>query len=77
MAQIEEPEDLAVLRLSTFVDKLSGHREDICNIWSLLLVVAEGHTIWDITERLFTARGCYSLLWATKFTTFEKFQCLT
>ena len=36
-------------------------------------VMAEGHSIWKVTEWLFVTRGCHSLLWL-KVTTFEKWQ---
>ena len=45
----------------------------ICDLWPPQFVVVKGHNIFEVTKRLFTARGHYSLLWP-KAKTSEKSQ---
>ena len=47
------------------------HKTFVCNRKGSQIVVAKGHIILEVTERLFVTRGHYNLLWS-KATTFEK-----
>ena len=59
----------------------NGWRSQITSLWlhecyglePEWAVMAEGHSIWKVTEWLFVTRACHSLLWL-KVTTFEKWQ---
>ena len=48
-----------------------NHKQIICGLRPPQFVVAEGHNIFEVTERLFAALGRHSSLWP-KATTFEK-----
>ena len=50
-----------------------GHKVTICDLWSQQFIVAEGHNILEVTERLFMVKEFHSSLWL-KGTTFEMLQ---
>ena len=50
-----------------------GHNVAICSLWSQQFIVAEGHNILEVTERLFMVKEFHSSLWL-KGTTFEMLQ---
>ena len=62
-----------VMRFIVFVYLYSVTRIQIMCLISKKFVVAEGHNIFEVTERLFAAGGNHSSLWP-KATTFEKSQ---
>ena len=45
----------------------------ICGLWPPQFIVAEGHNILEVTERLFMFKGFHGSLWS-KATTFMKSQ---
>ena len=49
------------------LDSQIGYLEQFCGqfcgLWSPQFIITEGHSIWNVTERIFTARVCHHLLW--------------
>ena len=57
----------------TILWAIRGQKVAICGLWSQQFIVAEGHNILEVTERLFVVKGFHSSLWL-KATTFERLQ---
>ena len=52
---------------------LRCHKESICDLLLRQFIMTEGHSIWDVTMRLFVTYCWHSLLWL-KATVFEMLQ---
>ena len=57
----------------TILWAIRGQKVAICGLWSQQFIVAEGHNILEVTERLFVVKGFHSSLWS-KATTVERSQ---